>query len=112
VNLVTTFMLLSIVTTILMPILSGRVIVVPNNNRHDKSDNDVGVIKSLENLFFGDSSRYVVAIVCFSTYFLRLRVHFLFNGTDSKCFSCQGQDWHYILWWDSNTDPSFLSRLG
>ncbi len=46
-------MLLSIVMTILMPILSGRVIVVPNTN-HNKADDGIGVIKSLENLFFGD----------------------------------------------------------
>ena len=54
VNLVTTFMLLSIVMTILMPILSGRVIVVPNTN-HNKADDGIGVLKSLENLFFGDN---------------------------------------------------------
>jgi len=46
-------MLLSIVMTILMPILSGRVIVVPNTN-HDKAEDGIGVLKSLENLFFGD----------------------------------------------------------
>ena len=57
VNLVTTFMLLSIVMTILMPILSGRVVVVPNTNRIDDDNDDVGVIKSLENLFFGGSKK-------------------------------------------------------
>ena len=51
-------MLLSIVMTILLPILSGRVIVVPNTNRIDDSgSNDVGVFKSLENLFFGGSKQ-------------------------------------------------------
>jgi hypothetical protein len=58
VNLVTTFMLLSIVMTILMPILSGRVLVVPNNNYNSKSEegSGTGVLKSLENLFFGGSN--------------------------------------------------------
>ena len=36
------------------PIL-GRVIVVPNTNH--RADEGVGVIKSLENLFFGDSAK-------------------------------------------------------